>query len=201
MTFVSNYIVTEQEHSSAIPLNQLQEPHTLISRCMANERAAQEEFYKKYYGKLMALCMRYLKNEDDAMDALNTGFLKIFRNLDKYQSQGSFEGWMYHIMRNTILDFIRSQVKYRDMANIETIEYEFSIPASAVQELYAKDLLKLLDELPESTRTVFNLFAIEGCKHEEIAKLLGISEGTSKWHVAEARKRLQKRIKNWGVKP
>lgn len=87
------------------------------------------------------------------------------------------------------------------MSNIEGREFEFTIPASAIQELYAKDLLKLLDELPDTTRTVFNLFAIEGCKHEEVAKLLGISEGTSKWHVSEARKRLQKRIKNWGVKP
>lgn len=87
MTFVSNYIVIEQEHSAALPLNSLQETDPLISRCIANERAAQEMLYKKYYGKLMALCMRYLKSEDDAMEALNTGFLKIYRNLDKYRNQ------------------------------------------------------------------------------------------------------------------
>lgn len=201
MTFVSNTIVTEFEHTAEQQAQPFSEVDALIAKCRENNRAAQELLYKKYYGKMMALCMRYLKNYDDAMDVLNMGFLKIFKNLDKYNGKGSFEGWMYHIVRNTVLDHLRAQVKYKDMASVDDLESEFAVPASALHQLYAKDLLKLLDELPETTRIVFNLFAIDGCKHEEIGKILGISEGTSKWHVSEARKRLQQRIQKMEVRP
>lgn len=170
------------------------ELESLIARCLDNDRAAQEQLYKKFYGKMMGTCMRYLSNPDDALEALNTGFLKVFQRLDQYKGQGSFEGWVYHIIRNSIIDHIRSRVRYRETGSLEGMEEEQAVPQSALQGLYVKDLLKMLDVLPETTRLVFNMFAMDGFKHEEIAGALGISAGTSKWHVSEARRILKDRI-------
>lgn len=167
----------------------LQDPdlQQLIVDCMSNDRSAQETLYKRYYGKMMGLCMRYVKNKDDAMSILNQGFLKVFQNLGNYAYNGPFDAWVYRIVYHAIIDQLR--VKHRDFKTneIDVNALEVSVEANSIQNLYIEDLMKLLDELPESTRVVFNLFAIEGYKHEEIADLLQISSGTSKWHVNAAR--------------
>ncbi|MBL7812216.1 MAG: RNA polymerase sigma factor [Bacteroidetes bacterium] len=166
----------------------------ILEGCLKNDRAAQGILYKKLYGRMMGLCMRYLSNQDDALEVLNTGFLKVFQNLQQYSGQGAFEGWVYNIIRNAVIDHIRSRVKYREKDSLDGREEDHYVSHSGLQQLYARDLLKLLNELPETTRLVFNMFALEGYKHEEIAKTLGIQTGTSKWHVAEARKQLKSRI-------
>lgn len=141
--------------------------------------------------------MRYLNNHDDAIEAVNSGFLKVFQQIHQFNGQGTLEGWMYHIVRNTIVDVQRKKVKYTAMEGV-SIEDSLhnSIADNISEHLHAIDLLKLLNTLPEATKMVFNLFAIEGFKHQEIAKMLNISEGTSKWHVSEARKLLQIALEN-----
>lgn len=166
---------------------------SLIAGCKADERAAQEAMYKRYYGKMMGMCMRYISNRDDAMEVLNMGFLKMFRSLDGYQASGSFDGWVYRIIYNSVIDYLRSKVKAVKTVEIDDAELH-QVDASAIQQLYVDDLLKLLDSLPESTRVVFNMFALEGYRHEEIADMLGISTGTSKWHVNQARQILKQQI-------
>lgn len=170
------------------------ETSELVRRCLGNDRAAQGQLYRKYYGKMMATCMRFLADRDDALEVLNTGFLKVFQNLNKFDGIGSFEGWIYRIIRNSVVDHLRSKIRYREMEGGSTEELEVAVKESALDQLYAKDLLQMLNHLPDTTRLVFNLFALEGYKHEEIAKILGISDGTSKWHVSEARRVLKIQI-------
>lgn len=195
--------------SPAIPLSHKAEnptttglnPETelLLKGCLNQDRAAQEQLYKKYYGKMMATCMRYLGNRDEAMEVLNLGFLKVYQNLDKYDRSGAFDGWVYRIIRNSIIDHIRSKVKYQNMEGGSTEDLEITVHESVTANLYAKDLMQMLNILPETTRLVFNMFALEGFKHEEIAQILKISAGTSKWHVSEARRVLKNAIEKQGA--
>ncbi len=167
----------------------------LIEGCLGKNRISQQQLYQLYYGKMMGVAMRYFINKDDALSALNNGFLKVFQNLDKYGFIGSFDGWVYKVIFRVIMDTLRQRIDHKhlelDAYNLQEIVL---IQNPALDNLYAADLLKLLHQLPETTRTVFNLFALDGQKHKEIASLLNISEGTSKWHVNEAKKRLKQLI-------
>jgi RNA polymerase sigma-70 factor (ECF subfamily) len=176
----------------------LQDPDlvALIDACQANDRSAQATLYKRYYGKMMALCMRYVKNRDDAMSVLNYGFLKVYKSLSTYEYNGSFDGWVYKIVYNSILDQLRSNMRDMKTSELSEATETLSYDSSGLQNLMVEDLYKLLDALPDSTRIVFNLFAIEGYKHEEIADLLKISAGTSKWHVNQARTILKSLLLN-----
>ncbi|MBC7424906.1 MAG: RNA polymerase sigma factor [Bacteroidia bacterium] len=158
----------------------------LIELCMANDRQAQELLYRQYYGKAMGMCMRYFANRDDALEALNAGFLKVYNNLGSYRFDGAFEGWLFRIIYNSIIDHCRARMRQVKTVDLEEVN-DSQTGMEALQQLYAVDLLKMLDHLPDASRTVFNMFAVEGYKHEEIAKTLNISEGTSKWHVNNAR--------------
>jgi RNA polymerase sigma factor (sigma-70 family) len=164
----------------------------LIEACLKEDRAAQAQLYKKYYGAMMAVCMRYLGNRDNALEVLNNAFLKVFRNLGDYAFKGSFEGWIKRIVYHCALDYIRQNAKYSHHANVE--ELPLSVEATVMQKLYVEDLLSLLAEVPLSSRTVFNMYVLDGYKHDEIAKELGISSGTSKWHLSEARRFLKQKI-------
>lgn len=171
----------------------LQDPELarLIEGCIQNDRSAQEAMYKRYYGKMMSLCRRYVKDRDEALSVLNLGFLKVFKSISGYSFSGSFDGWMHRIVYHSIIDQLRVKMKEMKTGDIEEAEIRDAQTISGLDNLYVEDLYKLLDALPESTRVVFNLFAVEGYKHEEIADLLGISAGTSKWHVNQARTQLK----------
>lgn len=165
----------------------------IILGCVEKKRSAQELLYKKYYGKMMALCIRYFKNKDDAKDAMNMGFLKVFQNIHLFDEDKNLEAWIYTIIQRTALDLVRKQIKIK---NIETEISEQSafVEPEILQNLYVQDLMLLLNQLPDTSRLVFTLYAIENFKHYEIAKELSISEGTSKWHVNNARKLLKELI-------
>lgn len=197
MNALTHSISLQRENESKNNQNLSPELELIVKGCLANDRAAQEMLYRKFYGRMMGTCMRYLGNEDDARDVLNTGFLKVFQNLKSYTGQGSFEGWVYLIIRNAIIDQIRKRVKYREESLDETTAETSFVEPGALEQLYAKDLLKLLYQLPETTRLVFNMFALEGFKHDEIANTLGISSGTSKWHVSEARRILKQCLETY----
>jgi RNA polymerase sigma factor (sigma-70 family) len=164
----------------------------LIEACLKDDRTAQAQLYKKYYGTMMAVCMRYLGNRDNALEVLNNAFLKVFRSLGDYAYKGSFEGWIRRIVYHCALDYIRQNTKYRNQSDIEDIQ--LAVDATAMQKLYVEDLLALLTEVPLASRTVFNMYVLDGYKHEEIAEQLGISSGTSKWHLSEARRILKMKI-------
>jgi len=167
--------------------------YTIVYGCIEKKRSAQELLYKKYYGKMMGLCLRYFKNKDDAKDAMNMGFLKVFQNIHLFDEDKNLEAWIYTIIQRTALDLVRKQIKIK---NIETeiTEKSASIEPEILQQLYVQDLMLLLNQLPDTSRLVFTLYATENFKHQEIAEELCISEGTSKWHVNHARKILKELI-------
>src|SRR5690606_10303807 len=145
----------------------------LVEKCINNERIAQEKFYRMFHGRMMGLCMRFFSNRDDAKEALNVGFLKVFRSLASYQGKGSLEGWIYRIIHNTALDFVRKKVVFDN--RIEEInESSAQVQPEVIQKYYVNELLNLLNSLPEATKVVFTLFAIENYSHKEIAKQLEI---------------------------
>jgi len=172
-------------------------PYTdIISGCIEGNRRAQEKLYKDYYRAMMTLCMRYTRNEDDALEVLNNGFLKVFKNIQRYEpAQASLYTWIRTIVVNSCLDFIKAKNRKETYRELDT-NTDVDIPASVVGKMKAKELLMLVRSLPPSSQAVFNLYVIEGYNHREIGELLQISEGTSKWHLSEARKNLQKMIQS-----
>ena len=161
-------------------------------------RAIQEHLYKVYYSMFLKVCARYAKNMMDAEQLLNDGFLKIFTQIDKYGNTGSFEGWMKRVMINTCLDYLRSTYLKEEMTmHVNAIlpeETNLSVSNEGLESLEFRELVDLIQVLPAMTRTVFNLFVFEGFNHKEISEQLDISEGTSHWHVHQARNVLQKKI-------
>ena len=163
----------------------------LIDGCVKNDRSAQEQLYKQFYGPMTSICLRYTKNEEDAIEVLHNGFLKVFKKIHTYDgSKASLYTWIRTIIVHSAIDFIRQRGKLNSQVELEKAE-EASIDADAVQRISTRELLKLVQQLPHGAQTVFNLYIVEGYNHKEIAQLLGISEGTSKWHFSEARKKLK----------
>lgn len=162
----------------------------LIDGCLAEERWAQKEMYEKHYGKMMGICLRYSNNSEDAKDILNEGFIKVFRYLHRYKIGTSLEGWIRRIMINTSIDFYRKAIRHRT----EDIEYAANTTATgedAISNYSAKEILSVIQTLPPSYRAVFNLYAIEGYSHREVATQLGISESTSRSNLVKARAKLK----------
>ena len=157
---------------------------------MRNERRYQELLYKRYSPPLLRLCLRKVKDRDTAMIVVNNGFLKVFQKLDTYSFTGSFEGWIHRIVYRSIADYYRSE-STQIRSNTLFVEFDRRADDHLLDELYFEDLLGMAKQLPPATYKVFLLYLIEGFKHKEIAEQLEISIGTSKWHLAEAKKALQ----------
>lgn len=171
----------------------------VLEGCMKNNRKDQELLYKQFYGPMMALCIRYTRNEEDAIEVLHNGFLKVFKHLGTYDvSKASLYTWIKTIVVNSAIDFIRSKQKFGTTIELTEMQ-EVGMDNEAIQRMSATELLQLVRQLPNATQTVFNLYVVEGYNHREIGELLGISEGTSKWHLSEARKQLQQLLKNMHV--
>ena len=170
-------------------------PPQLLDDCIRGDRKAQFQLYKSCYALLMGVCIRYKKNEADASAVLNAGFLKILKGLKSYKPEVPFEAWARRIIINTIIDEFRKDRKvkelidYVDMSGPDTYDIAFDYN-QADKRFDAAALESLIKQLPPVSQQVFNLYAIDGYKHREIAKMLGISEGTSKWHLSFARKKL-----------
>jgi RNA polymerase sigma factor (sigma-70 family) len=163
----------------------------LVNGCINNNRRAQEQLYKQFYGAMTSICLRYTRNEEDAIEVLHNGFLKVYKNIHTYDAgKASLYTWIRTIVVNSAIDFIRQRGKFHNTIEWEKAE-EPAIEADAVQRMSSRELLKLVQQLSPATQGVFNLYVVEGYNHREIANLLGISEGTSKWHLSEARKQLQ----------
>lgn len=148
---------------------------------------------------MMSICLRYTRNQDDAIEVLHNGFLKVYKNIQTYtNTKASLYTWIRTIMVHSAIDHIRQRDKGFTKVDIEKTE-EPHIDSDAFHKMSARELLKLVQQLPSATQAVFNLYVIEGFNHREIGKLLGISEGTSKWHLSQARKLLQKLLQTLQV--
>ncbi len=163
----------------------------LIAACRKGDSKAQREIYEKYSPTMFAVCRRYVVELQEAEDVLVCGFTKAFQKIDQFKGEGSFEGWVRRIMVNEALTFIR-----RNKSMYLEVEIEKAGREPDYQQMHnqleVEDLQKLIDRLPTGYKTVFNLYAIEGFSHKEIAEKLGISENTSKSQLSRARVHLQK---------
>lgn len=166
----------------------------LISGCINNHAVSQKLLFERYSKKMMGVCLRYLPDYDDAQDILQEGFIKIFQKIGSFEGKGVLEGWMRRIMINTALDFLRKNKEQKFMQELTGDENTISTPVTVMENIHARELLVMIQALPAGFRTVFNLYAIEGYAHKEIAEMLGIAESTSKSQYARARAHLQKSI-------
>ena len=164
----------------------------IIQGCLKNNRRAQEELYKRYYPAMMALCLRYLRDRQDAPEVLNDALLKVFKQMGRFDpTKAALYTWMRTIVINTALDALRRQKALRDREMIPEEEEQPGVDNKAIAKLSGDELLGVVRQLPVTTRTVFNLYVIDGYAHKEIAALLSISEGTSRWHLNDARRQLK----------
>ncbi|MBS1681619.1 MAG: RNA polymerase sigma factor [Bacteroidetes bacterium] len=165
----------------------------LIEGCLRQNRQAQQALYQRYAGKMYALCCRYVKDRMEAEDVLVMSFTKIFEKISQYKGDGSFEGWIRRVVVNQSLTYLRKNKSMYLETDIEEAAFEPDFQ-KLENQLEAEDLMKLIEELPVGYRTVFNLYAIDGYNHQEIAEQLGVSENTSKSQLSRARALLQKRL-------
>lgn len=179
------------------PERNLQIPENdLINGCIQGDRRMQEELYRRFSPRMYAVCLRYAGNAEEAEDILQEGFVKVFKKLDSFRKEGSFEGWVRRIFVNTAIEHFRRKRYLMPVTEKEenTIEGKYT---SVLDELAEKDILALVQELSPGYRTVFNMYVVEGYTHKEIADMLGISEGTSKSQLSRAKVILQDMVKKF----
>ena len=167
----------------------------LIKNCIKQDAQAQSQLYKQYASKLFSLCLKYSKNYVEAEDNLHDAFITVFSKIDQYKNKGSFEGWLKRIAINTSLLRYRENVGVYDIINEGNIE-EVSVDIND-EDLNIDFLLKIIQELPDRYRLVFNLYVLDGYSHVEISELIHISTGTSKSNLARARLILKDKIKDY----
>lgn len=167
---------------------------SLYEGCKSGSRQAQEQLYNALASKLLGVCLRYASSTFEAEDMLQTGFIKAFNNLDNYRGDGSFEGWIRRIIVNTAIETYRRNRRSGQPEELDEV-YDDAQQTFAMDNLECEDILRLIQSLPDGYRMVFNMYAIEGFSHREIAESLQISESASKSQLSRARAWLKQRIK------
>lgn len=170
----------------------------IVEGCRRNDIIAQKKLYSSFYTYAMHVCLPYTNCEEDSNDILSNAFMRIFRSIHDYDSsKGSLYGWIRKIVVNASLDFIKKRSKFAS-STIEEAE-GIVIENTVIEKISADELLQIIRRLPAATQAVFNLYCIEGYNHREIATMLGIKEGTSKWHLSEAKTLLKKRLTKYDL--
>lgn len=173
-----------------------EETLSMINGCKEGNRIAQERLYKAFYPKMMSMVKRYtnIHQYHLAEEILNNGFLKVFQKIDSFKFEGSFEGWVRRVIYHSIFDYVRQNMKYNE--KVVFVEKDEIINTDLASNMHYEELMKLIQQLPDNTRAVFNMYVMEGMSHKEISQEIDISEGTSKWHLFEARKILKNKVEN-----
>ncbi len=172
----------------------------LIQACIRQERLAQKQLYERYAGKLFATAMRYMKNRDDAEDVLQDSFIKIYQKIDTFRADCPLEAWLRKIVANTALKSLQKQPDYLQHVDNQNVSDEIiQREDSSIAGLHFEQLMNIVNDLPEGCRMIFNLYAIEGYQHNEIAEMLGVTEGTSKSQYSRAKMLLQQKLKSIGI--
>ena len=166
----------------------------LIKQCIKKDRAAQAELYRLFAPTMLGICYRYTKNREDAEDILQEGFIKVFQNIGQFQQKGVFEAWLRRIMVNTAISYLRKHSRYRNQLEVEEMGLHPVSPEQPDIQLDTKELIECIRSLPTGYQTVFNLYAIEGYDHQEIATLLELNVNTVRSQYSRARTQLIQRI-------
>ena len=167
----------------------------LIRSCIDGDRKSQKVLYDRLASRMFSICLRYIGDRDQAADVLQDGFITLFSKLKDYKGEGSFEGWARRVFVTTALMSLRKKDALKMSEELEAVRGMKTETVSQVQNIGYKELMKVVTSLPPGFRTVFNMYAVEGYSHKEIAKMLGISETTSRTQFSRARVWLQKKIK------
>ena len=168
----------------------------IIKGCLKFNPLARKELYDKYASQMYSVCMRYANSKDDANDIFQQAFYSIYKSLNQVKNPEALSGWIKRIFVNTALEFGNKNTRFNHLENIESVVDSNENWNDAIQNLNIEELAGLIQQLPEGTRMVFNLYAIEGYSHKEIAEQLGISSGTSKSQLFDARKKLKTAVNN-----
>lgn len=174
---------------------------SLIQACVQNNAAAQRELYNRFSGLLFGVCFRYAISKEDAEDMLQEGFIRIFRNIESFESKGNFEGWIKRIMVHTCINYLKKNRKFNEIINLEIVQELEVKEESVASKLLAKQVMDCLLMMPIGYRTVINLYAIEGYNHKEIADILEISEGTSRSQYIRGKNLLEAVLINKKIVP
>ncbi len=169
----------------------------LIEGCRRNDLPSQEQLYRLCYPELIKICCRYAGDMDGAGTIFNNTMLRVFKNIQQYQHDGKLLAWVRTININCCLDYVRQKNKFTNKEIVNEDSLDVSMDDSILGNLSAKDIRRIINQLPGATSAVFNLYLYENFTHKQIGESLGISEGTSKWHVNEARKRLKEMLKEF----
>lgn len=167
----------------------------IIQGCVNRDQKSQKAVFETFYPVMLAIVRRYIKDEEEALDVLNQGFVKIFQKIDQYHFENSFEGWCKRIIINTSLDHLRSTKRYRDLFSFEAIMPTHQVFNDGLNSLSIEEMMSIINTISPVSKTVFNLFVIDGFSHKEISDKLNMSVGTSKWHLSSARKQIQAKLK------
>lgn len=179
-----------------IDLSDISKVKQLVEACIKGERKSQQQFYQMFYGKMLASCMRYAENREEAKDILHDAFIKVFANLPEFGYKGSLEGWVKRIVTNTAIDAVRKKknffVELEDNKNYDGIidDYDDNIEYEQFMHLKVELVMKLIQKLTPMYKAVFNLYIFEELTHKEIAERLGINIGTSKSNFSKAKRNL-----------
>jgi len=163
----------------------------LITQCITGNLKYQEILYKQFYGFAMGIGLRYSLNRDDALEAVNDAFIKVFKKLSEYNPDKPFKAWLSTIIINTAIDRRRKELKYQLNTDLGSVILMYS-PSNTIDDLNAQDILNLLDLLPITQSTIFNLYEIDGYSHDEIAKMLSIPASSSRVYLTRAKEKLRK---------
>jgi len=172
----------------------------LVAGCKKNESWARKKLYELFAPAMLGVCVRYTNDYEKAKDVLHEGFIKIFTKINTFSGESSLGAWMRRVFITTALEFLRDENSRQYMNIVDYGEKIETVEISAVEKLSVDDILKCISELPTGCRLVFNMFAIEGYSHVEIAKILNISEGTSRSQFAYAKRHLQEKIQKYEYK-
>nr|WP_294948718.1 sigma-70 family RNA polymerase sigma factor [uncultured Mucilaginibacter sp.] len=170
-----------------------EELHQLIRGCVKQDRKCQKMLYKAFYGFSMGICLRYANNRDEAAEVMNQGFFKVYTHIERFDMTRPFKAWLGRIMMNVSIDYYRANLKMAYTDDLDKAEH-LTDGELVDRNLNYEDLLRMVQQLPQAYRTVFNLFAIDGYSHEEIGDMLNISPGTSKSNLHKARQKLKTMI-------
>jgi RNA polymerase sigma-70 factor (ECF subfamily) len=166
----------------------------LLEACVKQDRRAQRALYELYSPRMLSLCVRYVTDKEKAKDIMHDAFITVFEKIGSFNASGSFEGWLRRIFVNTALMYMRKGDVLKYSEELTYIERDVTIDGGAMDKISSKELMKLISSMPVGFRTVFNMYAIEGYSHQEIAKELSISEGSSRSQLSRGRVWLQERI-------
>lgn len=176
--------------------NQIINDRDLIEGCIKGDRKMQQELYNRFAPKMYGVCLRYASNAEEAEDILQEGFIKVFKKIESFRGDGSFEGWIRRIFVNTAIEHYRKKIYLQPITDTEenTVEGNY---LNVLDHLAEKDIIHLVQQLSPGYRTVFNMYVVEGYTHKQIAEILGISEGTSKSQLSRAKMILQEMVKKF----